>query len=136
VDHFKQLNDNYGHPLGDDILKEVVLCLREEVREKDFLARFGGEEFCVVLPDTGEATASAIAERLRQTIVRAPLCGHEVTASFGVATLAPGMTDFEQLISQADMALYAAKNRGRNLVMSYSEAYESGLLVMHEERRR
>lgn len=121
VDHFKQINDEWGHPEGDKVLQTVVRVIRDRLRSTDILARFGGEEFVVLMPHTDLEQALIVAETLRHCIAEA--AAHDtnalpcpVTASFGVATLRPGETHLSDLIRRADMALYAAKRKGRNRV--------------------
>lgn len=118
VDHFKRVNDVHGHAAGDKVLAEVGSLLRSQARETDIIARFGGEEFVILLPDATLSGASANAERLRaslavQTIAPLPA---PVTASFGVAELHPG-EDAESLLGRIDAALYQAKQEGRNRVV-------------------
>ena len=116
IDHFKKINDTLGHDAGDDILKLVADVLRSSVRKSDFLARWGGEEFVLLYPNTNQIEALAAAEALRQKIATAlNPWGVAVTASFGVATLISG--DLDLLFKSADEALYRAKNSGRNCVM-------------------
>ena len=115
VDHFKQYNDAFGHPAGDEVLKEVAGLMRECSRDTDVVARYGGEEFAVILPQTDPQGAAVIAERIRQAIEKAPWAGRAVTASLGVATLDPAWTGGE-LIAAADRALYQSKTSGRNRV--------------------
>ncbi len=118
LDHFKRVNDGWGHAVGDLVLKATAECCREQLRDVDVVARLGGEEFVALLPETSMRTARDIAERLRLAIadismeVRPPL---SVTASLGVALLADGET-FDAVVARADQALYAAKNGGRNRV--------------------
>jgi diguanylate cyclase (GGDEF)-like protein len=121
LDHFKAINDTYGHQAGDMVLKDVGAIMDESCRETDFAARFGGEEFVVILPQTTEDQAWVLAERLRRKIEHAAFKyadkTFQVTASIGVATLSPGSLDKrEDLIRQADQALYLAKSNGRNMV--------------------
>jgi len=121
IDLFKQVNDNYGHQVGDKVLQEFSLRLKESLREYDILARYGGEEFSLLLPDTNAETAMIIAEKLRDTIAQPVFClndGRElkVTASFGVATNQGEHINWQQLISFSDQALYYAKESGRNCV--------------------
>ncbi|WP_433305135.1 diguanylate cyclase [Actinoplanes sp. CA-030573] len=121
VDHFKNINDTYGHPAGDQVLREVARRLRDTCRSSDVVARFGGEEFAVLV--TGEVPDGlcALAERLREQIAGAPVLvdgstAIAVTVSVGAAAL-PGSASTEELLSAADAALYAAKRGGRNRVV-------------------
>lgn len=116
VDKFKQLNDTFGHPAGDEVLKQVAQILQQNSRENDFVARYGGEEFVIVLPGAGGEVASEVAERLRLAIEHAAWQYRAVTASFGVSTFVPGMSDVQILIDEADKALYQSKMEGRNRV--------------------
>ncbi|MCA9149949.1 MAG: GGDEF domain-containing protein [Planctomycetales bacterium] len=128
VDHFKSVNDTYGHAVGDDVLRSVGACLAQCARVTDFVARYGGEEFAVVLTNAGQAEASSVAERFRATIERRQIeyqaGALQVTASFGVASsdMAPPGTDAMTLLNLADQALYQAKHSGRNRVVTYSPA--------------
>lgn len=132
IDSFKQINDRFGHAIGDDVLKAVAEAMRHACRDSDTLGRYGGEEFAVLLEGVGRDHALAAAERLRQAIaeVKVP-CGDEIitaTASVGVARLAPGDTRFDQLLIRADRALYQAKDLGRNrVVMADQDAEPIGL---------
>ena len=122
VDHFKTINDRWGHQVGDAALTLIAQTLRGRVRVFDSIARYGGEEFVVVMPGTGELDALSAAERLRAAIEElrfVPETGtsHLLTVSVGVACCAPGATITpERLIQAADQALYAAKRAGRNRV--------------------
>lgn len=124
IDRFKQVNDTYGHDAGDDVLREFAARVRSTVRGADLACRYGGEEFVVVMPDTSLDVAAAVAERLRECIENKPFqlraSGSElnVTASMGIATIMPGIDTPEQLLKQADRALYQAKNTGRNRVVA------------------
>jgi diguanylate cyclase (GGDEF)-like protein len=114
IDFFKRINDDYGHQVGDSVLKELYRRLEENLRLYDFLGRLGGDEFVMALPGTDRQAAFGVAERLRESVQHGP--SEElpaVTISLGVAELAEGM-NAEQLIRNADAALYMAKNRGRN----------------------
>lgn len=118
VDHFKLVNDTYGHPGGDVVLQEVAKCLlRTFLRKQDFVARFGGEEFAVLLVDTDLESVLALAERARLTLQQKPIVyGAQqisVTMSIGVAALSPGQST-DDWLKRADEALYEAKASGRN----------------------
>jgi diguanylate cyclase (GGDEF)-like protein len=123
VDHFKACNDQFGHDVGDAILRQVAQHLTRGLRPGDIGARYGGEEFVVLLPDTGEEGAVAVAERIRHRIQLSPMqhyvddaCSH-LTVSIGVATVIPDEASVpSQLITAADQALYRAKREGRNRV--------------------
>jgi len=122
ADHFKQINDTYGHQSGDAVLRELAKCLRVQVRTVDIPARVGGEEFAVVLPNTRGEAALAIAERIRQAVAASELkvgkdaTSLHMTVSIGLATFPHSATDSKELFHQADMALYNAKQGGRNRV--------------------
>ncbi|HEX2721444.1 MAG TPA: sensor domain-containing diguanylate cyclase [Gemmatimonadaceae bacterium] len=124
LDHFKLVNDTYGHLAGDDVLFGVATLLQRAVRSVDLVARYGGEEFVIVLPETGKHGAIAFAERIRDKVGahRFSIAGGaeiHVTASIGVATYpSPQMESVEDLFRAADAALYRAKGSGRNLVCS------------------
>jgi two-component system cell cycle response regulator len=114
IDHFKQYNDAFGHPAGDEVLRQVGATLRSIVRGHDVVARYGGEEFAVLLPATGAEVALKIAERLRAAIAGRNWLHRAVTASFGVSTSEPGTMDDIILVERADRALYLSKQAGRN----------------------
>jgi len=126
IDHFKSFNDRHGHAVGDQVLQAVTRSLASALREVDLLCRYGGEEFCIVLPDVDEAHACAIAERLRidvETRAGASIrstAGLQVTSSFGVSTLRCGLDNAPELIDEADQALYQAKKAGRNRVVRFT----------------
>ena len=120
LDHFKQVNDTYGHQGGDQVLVTVASFLSDHLRPNDMIFRYGGEEFLLILVNIDLATSAKVVERLRtllvqQTIVLDPQTSLRVTASFGLAALEIGLK-VEETISRADQALYAAKERGRNQV--------------------
>jgi len=116
LDHFKKINDTHGHRAGDDVLKAVAATLQQQVRKTDFVARFGGEEFCVIFTDVDGPNALALAERLRAAIASCP-APVRVTASFGVSLCsAPARASAAELLEAADQALYRAKRGGRNRV--------------------
>jgi len=124
IDHFKFINDTYGHQAGDEVLKSVAGRIRENVREEvDWLARYGGEEFVVILPETDIDGAMIVANRLKHAVAGAPVVVDaekiDVTASFGAASFSPkGRPDpgklALELLGRADSCMYAAKERGRN----------------------
>ncbi|MGO8673478.1 MAG: diguanylate cyclase [Capsulimonadaceae bacterium] len=116
IDRFKQFNDTYGHPAGDIVLKRVGEILTENARQCDCIARYGGEEFVIILPETDSTGAFALAERFRTAIEVAVWPSRSITASFGVATSGPSVFTPQDLISEADRALYDAKRGGRNCV--------------------
>jgi diguanylate cyclase (GGDEF)-like protein/PAS domain S-box-containing protein len=116
VDNFKRFNDQYGHLVGDDILRTVGHVLKSNVREMDIAARYGGEEFAVILPDTGEDTALVAAERIRKAIEKHNWNDRNVTVSVGVSVFDNTKSTPEKLIFSADQALYRSKARGKNCV--------------------
>jgi len=125
VDHFKSYNDAYGHPAGDDVLRQVAKMLKSRLRGIDLPARYGGEEFAVVLLDTPKDRAIGVAEELRATIEHTPIPNEEtqpggkLTISVGVATSPSDSRSVEDLVKCADEALYEAKRGGRNRVASW-----------------
>jgi diguanylate cyclase (GGDEF)-like protein/PAS domain S-box-containing protein len=121
VDHFKAINDSRGHKAGDSVLRRLSGIMRETLREIDIIGRIGGEEFAVMLPETGLHEAAEIAERLRENVARAEVVLEaglplRITISVGVATLQEKCTNLDILLNQADKALYQAKEGGRNRV--------------------
>jgi diguanylate cyclase (GGDEF)-like protein len=122
VDHFKLINDNFGHGAGDQALVKLTQYCRDNGRESDILARFGGEEFAICCADTDSKGALALAERIRQAIEEASFDyeGNTITfsVSMGVTSLQPGDQEFEALINRADKLLYQAKDEGRNRCIS------------------
>jgi diguanylate cyclase (GGDEF)-like protein len=118
IDHFKQFNDTFGHPAGDELLRQVAQVLRESARAYDVAARYGGEEFALLLPNTALEQAVQVAERLRQQIRAIENPHAPVSASFGVATYRRG-TPPATLVYEADAALYRAKRGGRDRVCVY-----------------
>lgn len=126
IDHFKTINDTYGHAAGDEALRRVATAIAEKARPTDLVGRLGGEEFAVFLPGCDGPTADSVAERIRQQIsalrfTPRPGVDHLITASIGVAMGAPDGT-IEDLFLRADRSLYAAKNSGRNRVISDTAA--------------
>ncbi len=133
IDHFKRVNDTYGHVAGDEVLRQVADCLREQVRTQDLIFRYGGEEFLIVFSDVDLTHDAALCERLRVAIAEQDITiqgSHtiRVTASFGVATLSAS-GDFLSAIIRADAALYRAKDAGRNrIAFAESPAHPSSTL--------
>ncbi|ANF27097.1 MULTISPECIES: sensor domain-containing diguanylate cyclase [Stutzerimonas] len=123
IDHFKKINDSYGHQAGDAVIQQTAELVRQSTRDADIAGRYGGEEFVVLLPDTDSEGAVTFAERLRQSIE-----AHEVvhegrsirfTVSLGIADLSEPTNGYAQLIERADIALYSSKASGRNQVTLY-----------------
>ncbi|MFW6291674.1 MAG: GGDEF domain-containing protein, partial [Spirochaetota bacterium] len=149
IDHFKPINDTFGHSAGDQVLRTLGSVMRDSLRSTDMVGRFGGEEFCALLTDTELGDGFEVAERLRHAIESTAFAGinRQVTASIGIAYLAPGpgagggheeradqgseqpsrerpsreRLSIEQIIQRADIALYNAKESGRNRVVAYEE---------------
>jgi diguanylate cyclase (GGDEF)-like protein len=127
IDHFKTLNDSYGHHVGDVVLRQVTALLVKDMREVDTVARYGGEEFVIILPETAEPEAIFVAQRLRRAVQSSGFHiegveGHErLTISIGIAVYGPDATCRQKLIECADAALYSAKSKGRNQVLTYSQ---------------
>jgi diguanylate cyclase (GGDEF)-like protein len=123
IDHFKRVNDTYGHPFGDEVLRRVAGILGKAVRKGDAAGRYGGEEFVLYLHMTGPEKASEVAERFRRMIrqARLPHEGREVsvTASLGIACSPAHGRKPDDLLRRADEALYLSKNRGRDRVTLY-----------------
>lgn len=123
LDHFKEVNDTYGHLFGDEVLRTVARVLAAEARSSDVAARYGGEEFVIVLPETGLQGSQILAERVREEIARLRFQAPDgttfsMTASIGLACYpAQGINDVDSLLARADEALYRAKAAGRNRVV-------------------
>ncbi|MGI8451605.1 MAG: GGDEF domain-containing protein [Streptosporangiaceae bacterium] len=123
IDHFKDVNDTFGHLAGEAVLAAIARALNGLLRDGDLTGRFGGEEFCILLPGTDAAKARQITERLREKIssIATPVAGGpgssaQVTISIGVAVLGSSRRDLEELLAAADHAFYQAKEAGRNQV--------------------
>lgn len=116
LDHFKRVNDQFGHAVGDAVLREIAYTMRAALRAGDSIYRVGGEEILVVLPSADRADAVEIAERLRQAVRGCRPVGVAMTISIGVSVSPPGAVDTDDLVSRADAALYSAKARGRDMV--------------------
>lgn len=123
VDHFKDCNDKYGHLVGDAVLKEIGIIIKANIREIDLLGRYGGEEFCVVLPDTPKEGGEFAAERIRQSIAQSEIKAYDeslkVTVSLGLATFPEDAASPQELIDKSDWALYRAKKLGRNRICAF-----------------
>ena len=124
IDHFKEFNDHYGHLVGDAILREVSKTIKENIRQVDFMGRYGGEELSIVLTDTPGEQALFAAERIRQAIESKVIKVYDenlkVTISIGVANFSSDIPDVKTIVERADKALYTAKETGRNKVCVYS----------------
>jgi len=131
IDHFKRVNDTYGHSAGDETLKSIAARVKEAIRPEDVFARYGGEEFIVFVSDVDKKIMCALAERIRINIRKTPIIFEEVrftvTASFGIALAAPEH-DLDTAIKLADEALYRAKDAGRDNVMFWPSEAASALL--------
>jgi len=121
LDLFKNINDRYGHQMGDEVLQKVAKIIQSDIREHDYVGRYGGEEFLVLLPNTDRYKAADIAERIRQSIeniiIKYDAQLIPISVSAGVSTLSASETNVDQLINRADKALYTAKKNGRNQVV-------------------
>ena len=124
VDHFKSVNDNYGHAMGDEVLKKVSAVLLDTARDSDIVCRYGGEEFCVLLPHIDMAGAEQAAERYRVAISELKFEKLSITASLGCSDWMQGADLAEQMLDQADQALYYAKRNGRNQVCRFDTIKE------------
>ncbi len=126
VDHFKEYNDEFGHPAGDEVLKRVANILRESSRPVDCAARYGGEEFAVVMPETPAAEAFEIAEHIRARVAAETFSGRKITLSIGVAEFPSDADDPKGIIAAADKALYSAKRDGRNRTVRARKTSKAG----------
>ncbi|MEC4892981.1 MAG: diguanylate cyclase [Oscillatoria sp. PMC 1051.18] len=125
LDHFKRINDTYGHSMGDEVLKAMTEAVLKSLRKADSFGRFGGEEFAILLPETNLETAREVAERIRQTITKLTITPPnqlvQITVSIGVTTCKMKDESLEVLLQRADKALYQAKNLGRDRVVTHLE---------------
>jgi len=127
IDKFKSINDNFGHSVGDQVIETVAKIITSSFRKTDLVCRYGGEEFCILMPEAELGEAVKVAEQARAAIAKAvggklktkdPI---EITSSFGVSSLSHGAKDIAELINQADKALYLAKQSGRNKVSRWDQ---------------
>ncbi len=118
IDHFKRINDLYGHNAGDEVLKKIAEHLQEQIRDVDIAARYGGEEFVILMPETDKDTAYMVATRLKESIAQINYSRPEfkVTVSIGIASAPKDGTTAQELLKQADQAMYLAKRNGKNRV--------------------
>jgi len=130
LDRFKEVNDQFGHQWGDEVLKQAAAAIQGVLRGTDFLGRYGGEEFAVIMPETSTTEAASVAERIRERVGQISLdTGNDkisTKVSIGVATLAPEDADVQALINRADAALYSAKRAGRNCVVCAPDPRSAG----------
>ena len=124
ADHFKAVNDTYGHGVGDEALRHLALVCKGQLRQIDLLARIGGEEFVVMLPGTDETVAVTVAEKLCRAVREVPVMSGKnkftLTASFGAAEIRASDNGIDECLARADLALYAAKKAGRNRVVGFT----------------
>jgi diguanylate cyclase (GGDEF)-like protein len=116
IDHFKQINDQHGHPLGDIVIRTVAQLLLNQSRKYTIVARYGGDEFAILLPSTPKAGAAGYAERMKRIVERYPFPSGPVTLSIGIASMPDDASNRDDLVAAADRALYRAKQEGRNRV--------------------
>ena len=119
IDNFKSYNDSFGHPQGDFALKEIARCMRDNLREVDLIAKFGGDEFIILLPDTDKHGAKAAAEKLRSLVEKLGLItknNKQITISAGIANYPSDVENVDEMVDHADIALYKAKQKGRNSI--------------------
>jgi diguanylate cyclase (GGDEF)-like protein len=126
LDNFKAINDGHGHAVGDAVLRDVAYRMRKTLRAYDLAYRLGGEEFLIVLPGADVGQAALVAEDLREAIARDPVAGLMITISFGVSASAPAEFAYDELFGQADLALYRAKQDGRNRVRVHEPELDAG----------
>jgi diguanylate cyclase (GGDEF)-like protein len=130
VDNFKNYNDNHGHLKGSEVLKQVGNIMRKCFRSSDVLAKYGGDEFVIILPDSDKVGAFLAADRLREVVEEEPFEGREqqplgkITLSLGISSYPEHGSTLEDLLDRADKALYSAKKTGRNRTVLYSDDLE------------
>ena len=133
IDHFKSVNDTYGHPMGDQVLKGVARIIREKARDTDLVARYGGEEFAIIMPEADVKAALAISERIREAVMaevfqtdQGPL---KVTLSLGIATFPDVSVEKQGLVDLSDQCLYFAKRHGRNQSVTVAQMQQGRKLA-------
>lgn len=139
IDHFKRVNDTHGHTVGDEVIKAVARILKGSIREEDHAGRYGGEEFCLLLPGMDLQQARLVAERCRERIASQTDVTFDITASFGLASISSGPASPEEMVDWADKALYVSKESGRNRVTVWDEcaaAQQTPLQSAESERQR
>ena len=123
IDHFKIINDTWGHDTGDAALITIGRVMRQTLRETDIIGRVGGEEFAIIMPETVAKEGMSLVERLRKVVeeidIQTPKCKFKVTASIGLATFDDLSETLDQIVANSDVALYRAKNSGRNRIELY-----------------
>ena len=119
IDDFKNINDNFGHLVGDEAIRHIALLIKKNTRLSDYVFRYGGDEFAIILPDTDKPGSKELAGRIRNIVETTPLihdgCGHRLTVSLGTATYTD-QVDSVELVQEADMNLYTSKSSGKNRV--------------------
>ena len=124
IDHFKSVNDRYGHAVGDEAIRAMAEACLQGKRKSDIVGRVGGEEFAVLLPETSLTRARVVAERIRKAVakqsLRADEAQYKITASIGIAEASVSMSGAGSLLAAADQALYQAKAKGRNCCVAWS----------------
>jgi two-component system cell cycle response regulator len=140
IDFFKRINDVYGHSVGDEVIRRIATILKENCRASDIVSRYGGEEFCCLLPETDETAAALWADRVRQQIAATRFHAEEVefsvTSSMGVAERRPDITSVTTLVEKADQALLVAKRAGRDRVMMYHALHQPGYCGAIDNREK
>jgi diguanylate cyclase (GGDEF)-like protein/PAS domain S-box-containing protein len=132
IDRFKAINDRHGHQAGDQVLQRIADWIRSELRGSDLLCRYGGEEFCLLLPHANAEDGARVAERIKNTVSSREISGIKVTVSLGITSTEFGAGDPQELLGQADKALYAAKNSGRNMALRW-DAYKDWFSNKYDE---
>ena len=141
IDHFKEVNDSYGHPCGDFVLKNLAGLLKRCLRSTDIAARYGGDELAIILPETNKSKASEVAEKLRRQLEKSPFewngKSFNITCSIGVAALPDlGIDNWHSLLESADKSLYRAKGEGRNNVIVFNSCRRKAVPKNGQSRRQ